>query len=109
MYKSATYNIFVQQGKSNLQRGLKWIKNWISPDSWTRTIARQPQLRSQDGLKEELNDKFGDTRLQELAPGDSNNHCIAAAVASEFNEDASNPDKVEIFDTTNENQRFFWP
>ena len=33
--------------------------------------------------------------------------CIAAAVASEFNEDTSDPDKLEIFDTTNKNQRFF--
>ena len=62
--------------------------------------------KSKDDYKE-LEKKFGDTRLDKITPNSSNNNnCIAAAVASEFNQDAAHPDKLEIFDTVNRNHRF---
>ena len=90
MYRTATYNIFVRQGKGRL----RWAKNYFSIYQWLG------KMRSQDGLKQELEKIFGDTTLNDIAPSERNNWCIAAAVASEFNQDANNPDNLEIFDTT---------
>ena len=96
MYRSATHNIFVRQGKSVLGRIMKSfsIYNWCGI------------MRSQDGLVEELEMIFEDTRLNDIEPSKRNNFCIAAAVASEFNEDPNNPDKLEVFDTKNADQKY---
>ena len=107
MYQTATEKIFVTEGKGFWARKWKNLCSWISMDSWLRYFGDQPQIRSQNGLRDELDAVFKDTMLYQIAPCERNNFCIAAAVASEYNESASNPDKLEIFDTKNKDQKYF--
>ena len=96
MYKKATPNIFHD----------RHVRKGDFKDGQLRYWSGQPVRKAQDGVKEELEKVFGDLTLHKLSPGVSNNNCIAAAVASEFNLDPRNPDKLEIFDTVNRDHRF---
>ena len=60
---------------------------------------------SQEGLKTELEMKFGkDTRLHEF----KTKKCIAMAVCRRFNDDeCSEPDYLEVFDTVNPDQKHY--
>ena len=91
MYRSATHNIFVRQGKSVMGRIIKSLSvyNWCGI------------MRSQDGLVEELKMIFEDKRLNDIEPSKRNNFCIAAAVARKFDssQKENSGSTLEIFDT----------
>ena len=97
MYKEVTPKIFHDRHRRK-DGGFK--------DGQLRYWSGQPVRKAQDGVREELEKVFGDITLHKITPRVSNNNCIAAAVASEFNLDPKNPDKLEIFDTVNRDHRF---
>ena len=96
MYKEATPNIFHD----------RHVRKGGFKDGQLRYWSGQPVRKAQDGVKEELEKVFGNLTLHKISPSVVNNNCIAAAVASEFNLDPKNPDKLKIFDTVNRDHRF---
>ena len=94
LYQRSTKNIFKEQPG----------KTWLSLENAIRYQADLPHYYSQAGIKEVLKKVFGDLYLTDIDK--SSPKCVAAAVASEFNEDPKYPDKLEIFDTKNENQQY---
>ncbi len=92
MYKTETRLIF-QRDEEDFPKGLK-AKGvaWL----YKKMLRRSPVPYSQKGLEEVLKQRFGKkTNLKSF----NSSRCGAAAVARQFNEDPSQPDKLEIFDT----------